>query len=476
MRSLVQIGLFRIITMTLVIVCSCLFLDLSLSAHPVLAQAGDGSPTDPHIVYIGRWDTSSGTTATSYWGGAYFKTNFTGTTVQVHLGGTANIYASIDGGADTYYAAANGTVNLTPSPLAAGMHTLRVATRSEHDVMQFQGLTLDAGATTAAPSLSPTIIEFVGDSITAGYQNTNWALSDYAWLTGEQLHAEHTQIAYPGICLVDAVSCYSPNSIGMSRQFFKLQTVDYPSSPDWDFSRYQARAVVINLGTNDNSKGVNDTTFQQSYVSFLQNIRAKYPNADIFALRTFGGYKAAPTQAAVNAVTAAGDNKVHYVDTTGWLSPSDFQPDGVHPNDAGQQKAANLLTSVLEPIISPTQGWIKCADEHSTCSFTGTMVVRYGANGRYAYQTAKNSIACNNSIFGDPNVGVYKACSIAQLPPGGWTKCADENGACSLSGTGTVAYGANGRYTYKTATNSIACNNSTFGDPNVGVYKACYYL
>jgi alpha-galactosidase len=59
--------------------------------------------------------------------------------------------------------------------------------------------------------------------------------------------------------------------------------------------------------------------------------------------------------------------------------------------------------------------------------------------------------------------------------PEGYTWCANENGTCTFSGTASVAYGANGVFNYRTATNSIACNNATFGDPLSGVVKACYY-
>src|SRR5690606_17355021 len=59
--------------------------------------------------------------------------------------------------------------------------------------------------------------------------------------------------------------------------------------------------------------------------------------------------------------------------------------------------------------------------------------------------------------------------------PNGFTKCADENQTCSFSGTRNVAYGANGKFNYKTGTGSIACNNNTFGDPIYGTAKTCYY-
>jgi hypothetical protein len=125
--------------------------------------------------------------------------------------------------------------------------------------------------------------------------------------------------------------------------------------------------------------------------------------------------------------------------------------------------------------VGASGGWTNCASEGGTCTFSGTQVVRYGADGKYAYQTATGSIGCNNGVFGDPIVGTVKACSTAPVPPSGWTKCADENGTCTVSGTVTVAYGANGSFVYQTVTGSTGCNNGTFGDPIVGTVKACYY-
>jgi len=58
---------------------------------------------------------------------------------------------------------------------------------------------------------------------------------------------------------------------------------------------------------------------------------------------------------------------------------------------------------------------------------------------------------------------------------GGWADCASENGSCSFSGTRQVRYGANGVYAYRSATDGIACDNATFGDPLYGVVKACSY-
>ncbi len=321
-------------------------LHLSTDAHAATAL---GTPTDPNIKYIGRWDTHSTSVATSYWPGAYLKTVFTGKTVKIKLGGTVSIFVSLDNKTDVLYAKASGTVNLTPTPLAAGTHTIRVATYSEHDSLNFEGFLFDAGAKTSAPVISSKLVEFVGDSITAGATTTKHALSDYAWLVGEQLKVEHTQIAQGGICLTDSVLCTS-TGIGMSSQFFKMQTIYFPNSPAWDFSRYQANEVVINLGTNDNGYHVPDATFQSTYVTFIQKIRAKYASATILALRPFKGAKAASILKVVQTVNAAGDRNVHYIDTTGWITSADTN-DGLHPSDAGHVKIATHLKPIVASFL-----------------------------------------------------------------------------------------------------------------------------
>jgi hypothetical protein len=43
-------------------------------SSPVSAAAGDGSVSDPHIVYVGRWDTGSGAAAVPAWTGASLQT------------------------------------------------------------------------------------------------------------------------------------------------------------------------------------------------------------------------------------------------------------------------------------------------------------------------------------------------------------------------------------------------------------------
>jgi parallel beta-helix repeat protein len=127
----------------------------------------------------------------------------------------------------------------------------------------------------------------------------------------------------------------------------------------------------------------------------------------------------------------------------------------------------------------PNASWSYCAAEHGTCTFSGTRQVQYGANGMYFYQTATDSIACTNEVFGDPLPGVSKTCNVSngtsEPPAETWTFCANKHEICSFSGTREVRYGANGTYNYRTATDSIMCSDADFGDPLPGVDKTCDY-
>ena len=312
--------------------------------HPAAAATGDGSPSDSNIKYFGRWDTRAPGAYVPGWTGAYAVVGFTGTTVKLRQRNSVDLYASVDGGAWASYKNVSGTVNLTPSRLPSGTHTLRVAYRQDagsyHGDEVFQGVVLDSGAHTVTVNVPSRIVEFVGDSITAGYKSSKEALTAYGWLAAEKLGAAHTEIARPSVCLYPASGC-----IGMRDRYFKtgLDT----STPDWDFSRYQVSDVVINLGTNDRSHNVSGAQFQSAYVTLLQRIRAKYPNATIHAMEIFKKWYVTETKAAVAARTNAGDAKVRYISTEGWINPATDTADGTHPNDAGHQKIATRLAAVI---------------------------------------------------------------------------------------------------------------------------------
>ncbi len=320
----------------------------TLSISCVFSQTGDGSLSDKNIEYVGRWDKSSATLFHSYWGGAYFRTSFTGKTVKIKLAASVNIYVSIDGKAYTKFTGANGTVNLTPTALADGTHTLVVAANFRSDEIQFQGLILDAAAITIAQN-KKNIIEFIGNSITCGEKTTKGNLSSYAWLSAENLQCDHTQIAYSGITLVDGYR-YTYNGApywGQSLQYFSMkEPTNDPSVSIWDYTKYTPKLIVINLGTNDKNCNVPAATFQAKYIEFLTKLRNQFPTTEIIAMRAFNGSYSQETQNAINIRVSAGDTKVHFIDTNGWLISTDFV-DGTHPTDAGHIKVTQKLNPLL---------------------------------------------------------------------------------------------------------------------------------
>jgi len=195
---------------------------------------------------------------------------------------------------------------------------------------------------------------FIGDSITAGYRSSKEALTAYGWVTAEKLGAAHTQIARPSVCLYPTTD----GCVGMRDRWLKtgLDT----STPDWDFSRYRASAVVINLGTNDISNGKGDpgTAFRDTYRGLLETIRAEYPHTYIVCiiapllnggdLSTITGH----IKAAVDARVAAGDSKVELFSA---IPPqtSDKYACQYHPNVAENQLMADLLVTELKAKL----GW-----------------------------------------------------------------------------------------------------------------------
>ena len=127
--------------------------------------------------------------------------------------------------------------------------------------------------------------------------------------------------------------------------------------------------------------------------------------------------------------------------------------------------------------------WTTCGNEGSTCSFSGTREVRYGANGVYTTKFVTASTPCTSAVFGDPIRGVAKTCSYsstlstasAAAAPA-WIPCAGENYLCTFTGTREVRFGSGTSVVTKTFTGSVTCWPKAFGtDPAKGVLKTCSY-
>lgn len=325
----------------------------------VALGAADGSPADPNIRFIGRWDRRDPEIAHSYWSNTYLRTGFNGTTVKVKIAGRGDMMVSIDGEAVRVLSGLN-IIDLTPKPLRAGEHTLLIAANSQNGEVVFKGLMLDAGATTLPVPAKP-LIEFIGDSITACEGKGGVPTDNYAWLTGEALHCDHTQIAFSGKGLQTGWGAL-PDKTGFDDYYFRLMNCNHKDTTQWNFSTYTPQLVVVNLGTNEVKDGQRapDVEFAVAYAKFLRAIRAKFPLAEMVGLRPFSGFQADGIRRAVDDLNSGGDRQVHYVDTTGWLNldpatgklDKEDSSDGLHPSVKGHAKLAVHLVEALKPILT----------------------------------------------------------------------------------------------------------------------------
>jgi lysophospholipase L1-like esterase len=227
-----------------------------------------------------------------------------------------------------------------------------------------------AGGELMAPPAGPgRLIEVIGDSITCGYGNLGTAADlnasecftteshwdTYAAVAARALGAELSTIAASGRGIVRN---YGGDTAGTMPMIY-AQTLTNAATPLWNF-QIEPQAVIINLGTNDISNGKGDPgmPFRDTYVTLLETIRGRYPNAHIFCiiapllnggeLTTIQGH----IRAAVQARNAAGDAKVSGFEAIGAQTPDKFACQ-YHPNVAENQRMADLLV----PELKSKLGW-----------------------------------------------------------------------------------------------------------------------
>ncbi len=74
---------------------------------------------------------------------------------------------------------------------------------------------------------------------------------------------------------------------------------------------------------------------------------------------------------------------------------------------------ARSTPAAAAPPAADAGGWVRCASESQTCSFTGTRIVRYGTDTVFVSRTLTGGTACSNDVFGDPAVAQTKYCRHA---------------------------------------------------------------
>ena len=332
------------------------------------------SAADQRIRYTGRIDFRDPARPEFDWPAVTIEAAFEGTSLVVLLEDGQNSYnVTIDGQESVVHTRPGENRIVLAEGLADGRHTLRMTKRTEtfFGTPVFIGFEIDAGRNLI--SLPPALerrIEFIGDSITAGYgsegnsptctfsKETENVELTYAAVTANELEAGYTIIAVSGVGIVRNYNTADKMSPGTMLTYYDLTTTD-KDSLEWDFNRWVPDAVVINLGTNDFSTAPHPAgeVFLQGYTELIMKARSRYANAHIFAMA--GPIMVDPAEDTIRSVVTQmreilNDDRVHFVkiENNLVLSGTDYGCDW-HPNASGHRKIAEQLV----PRIRQEMNW-----------------------------------------------------------------------------------------------------------------------
>jgi hypothetical protein len=253
------------------------------------------------FLYTGRIDFSDKTAPVLIWEGSTVRFNFTGESLGLRFkpSGSNSAYYNVLLDGKIYLLHLEGTYEtdyILQRKLGSGLHTCEVFKRNEaqSDTDSFLGADIAAGSRMSAkPAQKSLLIEFYGDSITAGACNEipgkdNYVdmvqhncYTSYAAMTCRALYADLSDISVGGTGV-----CVSWNEVIMSKCWKNLYCS--PSSVLYDFDGRTPDIVVVNLGQNDFGWTQNEHLpfpdgFESAYLNLLREIRAQYPDAWIIS-------------------------------------------------------------------------------------------------------------------------------------------------------------------------------------------------
>lgn len=327
------------------------------------------TPDNQNIVYQGRINFANSDAPQMYWAGSGFTLWFEGTSVEVILDdhdGTNYYNVIVDDKiserividcikGETPYVIANG--------MDPGVHKLQLLRRTDSTTphTKFKGIRIDGDKQVVEPLESqPALkIEFYGNSITSGHgildetrqNNDDRATWDnyltYAAKTARAINADYRCISMSGIGIM--VSWYP---LIMPELYDRIDPNN--ENEKWDFSQWHADIVVVNLFQNDawlinNLPEVpKEKQRIDAYYNFIQNIRAKYPEAKIVctlgnmdACREGSPWTRYVSSAVEKCRTEKNDAEVFYV-------PMRYKNSGGHPTVSEHQQMADVLIPFIQ--------------------------------------------------------------------------------------------------------------------------------
>ncbi len=258
----------------------------------------------------------------------------------------------------TRYNVKNGTATLTIANfMEGGVHNIRVLkqTESANSLSILKSISFK-GQFEEAPAEKDLFIEFLGDSITCGYGNlcangaegagsafNEDATQTYAYLAAQKLGADHSLVSCSGI---GVTSSWSGNFV--MKDFFSAQSYHRSTGVNYE-KTFTPDIVVINLGTNDSSKGSDGAQFKEDAKALIALVRSTYGEdvKIVWAANMMGPCMQTYSQAAINELggEAAG---LYFCTLT-----ENRDGGGAHPsNEAHASAATDLANFIQENILS----------------------------------------------------------------------------------------------------------------------------
>ena len=329
--------------------------------------------SDTRIEYTGR-TYINGPEVSYDWSGVYFRVRFEGSYLAMKCSDTKSNWFNIwidkeispasDG---KFLIGAKDTLIVLAEGLKKGTHEVILQKRTEGN----QGtLTISSfiseGQILQASGRKNRHIEFIGDSYTCGYGTESPDKADpflaetencnltYAAIAARYFDADFNLISHSGQGIARN---YNSSDPGYHMPDRYRQTFDTNKEILWKPSEagYKPDIVVIYLGTNDFSRGVqpSENSFRNNYIKLLQSIKANYgEHTPILCM----GSPANPYlyDYIRNAVVVSGLKKIAFMT----VSKSAYNHDedlgaSWHPNYRGQLKVASCMI----PYISTLTGW-----------------------------------------------------------------------------------------------------------------------
>jgi lysophospholipase L1-like esterase len=338
-------------------------------ATPDAGPGPDAAPVDGTVeppladVHLnGRFDLTDPARPRSAWSGSTVRARWTGTGISVQLDSEGENYLEVvvDGEHSVIQTAWGEETFALASGLAPGEHEVEVFRRSEAhaNAVSFLGFVVEGGA--LVPSAWPWShrLEFIGDSITAGYgvlgldQNcsfsydTESAYLSWASVAARDLGAAAHLIAWSG---KGVYQNYGGDTEELMPVLYE-RTIPTEADSQWGFT-VAAEAVIIHLGTNDFSVAVDQGQFEAAYEDLILQVRGHHPDAAIYCV---GGefLNATATTYLGNVITALGDPDVHLLDLPGAEDTEGWGCDW-HPSAATHDRVGRLVADRLRTDL----GW-----------------------------------------------------------------------------------------------------------------------